>query len=266
MKVNQSRLYGSIIGDIAGSVYEFKHNENYNCELFPVKAEFTDDTIMTVATAQALLSHRNFAQAYREWGRNYPSPMGGYGGGFSSWLFSDNEVGYNSMGNGSAMRVSPVAYASGDWNVVCDLATKSSACTHSHWQGIRAAQAVARCIFLLNHGSTPEETRETIINEFGYDIPSPTCPHDVMQTLCEYSELAQNSVPFAIWCALSATSFEDAIRRAISLGGDADTIGCITGSIAECIHEIPQDMLDAAKSRLTNDLLVAIELFNEMYN
>lgn len=266
-KINKKRLYGAIIGDICGSVYEFVGNKNYNCELFPKGCDFTDDTILTAATADAILLGENFACSYRRWGTLYPCPKGGYGGSFSVWLHSDSMTGYNSLGNGSAMRVSPCAYVSEEINEVIDCATRSALPSHSHWQGIRAAQAVVRCIFLLNHGygETLEDVASAIRGEFNYDIPSLEADYRMQQIMYSYSERAEDTVPIAIWCALSATSFEDAIRRAIALGGDADTLGAITGSIAECIFEIPAEMIETVDKILDKRIRNIINNFNEVY-
>ncbi len=266
-RINEVRLFGAAIGDIAGSFYEFRHNKNYNCELFPKGCDFTDDTILTGATALAMITDEDFPMAYKTWGHLYPQPTGGYGASFAVWLNSDSYVGYNSLGNGSAMRVAPCAYYSEDINEVLDIASRSALATHSHWDGIRAAQAVARCIYLLNHHYSDdyEDVAAVIRAEFRYDIPVLDADYETQQDLYFYSERADETVPMAIWCALSATSFEDAIRRAIALGGDADTIGAITGSIAECIYEIPADMLELAKSKLDHRILNTIYEFNKIY-
>lgn len=265
--ISKQRLYGAIIGDIAGSCYEFVGNKNYNCELFPKGCDFTDDSILTAATAMAILLETSFAESYKEWGRAFPFPKGGYGTSFAQWLRTESMTGYNSLGNGAAMRVSPCAYVSEDTNAVLDCAARSAVATHSHWQGVRAAQAVARCIFLLNHGygTCPEDVIADLRAEFMYDFPSLEADYETQQDLYSYSERAEDTVPMAIWCALSATSFEDAIRRAIALGGDADTLGAITGSIAECIFEIPADMIKVANKLLDNRIIKTIQNFNELY-
>ena len=265
--INKKRLYGAIIGDICGSSYEFIHNKDYNCELFPKDCDYTDDSILTAATSVAIMLHLNFSEAYKKWGRAFPSPKGGYGTSFAHWLYSDSMLGYNSLGNGASMRVSPCAYVSEDINTVLDCAARSAVATHSHWQGVRAAQAVARCIFLLNHGygTCREDVASVIRGEFGYDIPSMGADYGLLQNLYFYSERADETVPMAIWCALSATSFEDAVRRAIALGGDADTLGAITGSIAECIFEIPADMMEKAQNIVDKKIIKAIEKFNMEY-
>ena len=267
MTINKQRLYGAVIGDIAGSVYEFVGNKNYNCELFPKGCDFTDDSILTAATAMAITLELSFAESYKDWGRAFPSPKGGYGTSFAHWLYSDSTLGYNSLGNGAAMRVSPCAYVSEDINAVLDCAARSAVATHSHWQGVRAAQAVARCIYLLNHGygTNPEDVIAAIRAEFMYDFPSLEADYETQQDLYFYSERAEETVPMAIWCALSATSFEDAVRRAIALGGDADTLGAITGSIAECIFEIPADMMEVAKGMLDKRIVKTFDEFNKLY-
>lgn len=267
LSVNNQRLYGAAIGDIAGSAYEFQHNKNYNCELFPKGCSFTDDTILTAATATALLFGMDFAEMYRDWGCSYPCPMGGYGGSFGQWLRNESRFGYNSLGNGSAMRVSPCAYVSQSINDVMDCAARSAVATHSHWQGVRGAQAVAYCIFMLNvgYGDTLEDVAAAVRAEFGYDIPRLDAYYETQQMLYTYSERAEETVPMALWCALSATSFEDAVRRAIALGGDADTLGAITGSVAECIYEIPAEMIKTANKKLDSSIKRTIQNFNTLF-
>ena len=265
MKPNEKRLYGAIIGDICGSSYEFNGNKNYNCELFPSDCNFTDDTILTCAVAWSFTSKMDFVPSFRLWCSQFPSPKGGYGASFSQWLTSNALIGYNSLGNGSAMRVSPCSYISDDYYQVLHHATRSAIATHNHWQGIKAAQAVATCIYDLNHGESRDAVLEKMKKDFDYNIPDLDAVFKSLQMWYEYSELAEDTVPIAIWCALSATSFEDAIRKAISLGGDADTLGAITGSIAECLFEIPAYMLEKAQSIPPKEIIDAIENFNKKY-
>lgn len=264
-RINE-RLYGAILGDYCGSAYEFGNNKDYNCQLFTKQSDYTDDTILTVATADAILNGKDFAETYKEWGRAYPNPKGGYGGMFSMWLHSDNLVGYNSLGNGSAMRVSPCAYVSQDWNEIIDCASKSALATHSHWEGIRAAQAVARCIYLIDTDYVSREDIASVIRaEFDYRIPPVKADYEMIQATYSYSERAVETVPLAIWCALSAESFEDSIRRAVALGGDADTLGAITGSIAECLYRIPLRWKIFIEGILPDKMKQIIKEFNQKF-
>lgn len=268
-KIGNLRLLGAAIGDICGSFYEFKSCKDYGFELFPVGCDYTDDTILTAATADAIICGvdfaSDFASFYRSWAAEFPNPTGCYGSSFSAWLRSSSSVGYNSLGNGCAMRVSPCAYVSHDYNVVLDFASRSSMVTHNHWQGIRAAQAVTTCIFMLNHRASRDAVLECMKSDFLYDIPSLDADYASLQRGYRYTERADETVNMAIWCALSASSFEDAIRKAVALGGDADTLGAITGSIAECLFRIPSFMVDRALAILHPEIVDVINCFNRIY-
>lgn len=267
-------LYGAIIGDIVGSAYEFSRMKSYNFELFPNGSDFTDDTILTCATANTLiyrersLTITDFMSSYQIFAGCYPHPKGSYGASFSQWVNSCTHLPYFSMGNGAAMRVSPCAYVSDDLNVCLYFATLSASATHNHWQGIRAAQAVVAAIFYLNHGDSVESVVNKIESLFCYNKIRPyvQCPDlfEAYRNNYEYTELAEDTVVGAMICALTATSFEDAIRRAVSLGGDADTLACIAGSIAEARFEIPDDMIQIANSKLPEDLREIVKTFNTM--
>jgi ADP-ribosylglycohydrolase len=271
--INQGKhLYGAIIGDIAGSVYEFSKQKSYDFELFPRGCNITDDSILTVATAYAILntgtaaSESNFAVAYYDFAKQYPHPMGGYGSSFSKWVNDATMRPYNSLGNGCAMRVSPCAYASAFLDRCIALATRSSASTHNHWQGIRAAQCITTAIYLLNHGSSVAVVRDYLDRQFCYEKVTFYVRHpdlfEAYKNDYEYTEHAEPTVIGALICALTATSYEDAIRRAISLGGDADTLAAIAGSIAEARFEIPEEMIKIADSLLPDHLKDIIKAYN----
>jgi len=262
-------MLGAIIGDIVGSVYEWHNIKTKDFPLFRDNCFFTDDTVMTVATADALMNGGradDFIDAYKKWGRLYPDA--GYGGRFKTWIHSDDRTPYNSWGNGSAMRVSPCA-----WLMDCayfarigiwpsrELAKLSAEVTHNHPEGIKGALAVTDAIFLCrfhmggynpNNGCMAVEhckrhIKEHIEKEFGYDLSRTL---DDIRPTYTFHVGCQDSVPQAITAFLESTSFEDAIRNAISIGGDSDTIAAMTGSIAEAAYGIPEWIEDKAWSYL----------------
>ncbi len=221
-------MVGAIAGDIIGSVYEAAPIKHTRFPLFSARSCFTDDTVLTVATATAILDRTGYAQAYRQLARAYPAS--GFGAAFARWFRVANAPAYNSWGNGSAMRVSPVGWAFDDETRVLQEAAQSAAVTHDHPEGIRGAQAVALSVWLARQGQRKEKIRHAIANRFGYDLNRSVTtirPHYAFEIAC------QRSVPEAIICFLDATDFESAVRNAVSLGGDSDTQACIAGSIAE---------------------------------
>jgi ADP-ribosylglycohydrolase len=236
-------MIGAIIGDIVGSRWEFNPTNDYDFEWLSKDNGFTDDTICTVAVADALLHDRDFGESIHDWCNRYPHPMGGYGGRFAQWVRSDNPQPYNSYGNGSAMRVSPVAYWGDTLDEILDDAAASALPTHNHDEGIKGAQTVAMAIFitLQRYGNSAPQHINDILKECvqfsGYDINIKK--EDVIN---RFDETCQGTVPVALWIIGQSTSFEDAVRKAVSLGADADTLGAIVGSIAEAIWDIPRDM------------------------
>ena len=272
--VNKNKhLFGAIIGDIVGSVYEFSRQKSYDFDFFSYGCNITDDTILTCATAEAILRNGNivdtqdFANEYYDFAKEFPHPMGGYGAGFSTWVFDGTMRPYNSLGNGAPMRVSPCAYFSAYINRCLEVATMSASATHNHWQAIRAVQCVTFAIYELRHGTSVKDLLAELDQQFGYKKVSFYVKHpdlfDAYRNDYEYTEHAETTVIGALICALSATSFEDAIRRAVSLGGDADTLAAIAGSIAEARFEIPDAMIDVAKQKLPKKLLDIVTEFNE---
>lgn len=256
-------MIGAITGDMVGSIYEFDNINTKDFPFFQEEMEYTDDSILTIATADWLVSGGNVAEYYVKWGTAYSCPMGGYGNMFKKWLIRADRMNdyspINSCGNGSAMRVSPVALAFDTEEEVLAKAKESAECTHNHPGGIAGAQATALCIFMARKGKTKAEIRKAITEKFGYDLTH-TMKH--LQEVYSWDGMpgeewngatCQGSVPQAIICALDATDFEDAIRNAISIGGDSDTIGCITGAIAEQLYGIPDDIAKWAWSRLPED-------------
>lgn len=259
-------MLGAIIGDIAGSRWEFCPTNDYNFELFSDKNDFTDDTICTVAVADALLRGRPFGQSIHEWCRKYPQPMGGYGGRFRSWVMSDQPKPYGSFGNGSAMRVSSVAWFFLNRNAALDAAAESASCTHNHPEGIKGAQAVVlamhdcRALHRKYDHIGKEEIHEGLhraIEFAGYNTNL-----DLRKVQNCFDETCQGTVPVAFWIIAQSNSFEDAIRRAVSLGADADTLGAIVGGIAEVIWEIPEWMKQKAISYLPAEMKAVLQEFN----
>lgn len=219
-------MYGAIIGDIVGSRFENIGNKRKEFHLFSQYSLFTDDTAMTVAVADALLTDGDFAAAMQKWGRKYP--RAGYGGKFIQWIFSNDPKPYGSWGNGSAMRVSPCALIAGSLEEALELAERSAAVTHDHPDGIKGAKAIAAAVYLAKTGRTKEEIRDYIEeNYYSLDFTL-----DEIRPRYRFDASCRGSVPQAIVAFLESTDFEDAIRNAVSLGGDSDTIGAMAGSIA----------------------------------
>ena len=261
-------MLGSIIGDIVGSIYEFHNIKTKEFPLFDERCDYTDDSILTIATAKWILeggSQSDSAGYYFRYGFNYQHPKGGYGGGFYKWLLraEDGDFSpYNSCGNGSAMRVGPVGWAFNTEEEVLLYARCSAESTHNHPEGIKGAQATALCILLARQGETKESIRQTIVQKFGYDLNF-TC--DGIRDTYEWGGLCQNTVPQAIVAFLDGTDFEDCIRNAISIGGDSDTLACITGSIAEAFYGIPQEIYDKALEYLTPHFRNVVKEFEEKF-
>ena len=228
-----------------------KNTNSLNFELFTPESGFTDDTICSIAVADAIMSKRSFAESIHYWCRKYPFPKGGYGGSFAGWVHSDNPKPYNSFGNGSAMRVSACAWLAGSEADALVFAKQSSECTHNHPEGIKGALAVADAIWLLRRGQSKEKVKKAISYNFGYDL-NQTC--NEIRKGNSFNETCQVTVPQSIVAFLESESFEHAIRLAVSMGGDSDTIAAITGSIAEAHYSIPRFMEEAALSTLTPEL------------
>ena len=252
-------MYGAVLGDIIGSPFEFdRGDKTKDFPLFGRESGFTDDTVMTVAVAEALMDtsgksdeevNAAVVSSMRRWGRRYP--YAGYGARFIDWLFSDDMGPYNSYGNGSAMRVSAAGWLYGTIEETRRAAGLSAAVTHDHPEGIKGAESVASVIFMARNGASKEEIREYAAREFGYDL-SRTC--DQIRPGYKHVESCQESVPEAITAFLESTDFEDAIRTAVSLGGDTDTIGCITGSMAEAFYGIPEELKRECLDRIPGEM------------
>ena len=259
-------MLGAIIGDIVGSRWEFFSTNDYNFELFSDKNDFTDDTICTIAVADAIMHQKSYGAALHEWCRRYPNPMGSYGGSFKAWVRSDEPQPYGSYGNGAAMRVSAIGWAFDDEESVLANAEQSAACTHNHPEGIKGAQTVALAIHLalklrrchqgepVLHGEMMEKVIAPCVEFSGYDINIRR-----ESVLNRFDETCQGTVPVALCIISKSVNFEDAIRTAVSLGADADTLGAIVGSIAEAIWPIPEEMRRKALGYLPDDMLKVLK-------
>jgi ADP-ribosylglycohydrolase len=254
-------MLGAIAGDIVGSVYEGSPIKTTDFPLFHDISTFTDDTVLTIATADALLHEHDYALSYRNYARKYPNA--GYGGAFYKWMLSPAAAPYNSWGNGSAMRVSPVGFAFDSPQEVLDEARRSAEATHNHSEGIKGAQATALSIFLARKGETKEAIREDVAGRFHYDLDRSL---EEIRPAYRFDISCQGSVPESIIAFLESTSVEDAIRNAISLGGDSDTMACIAGGIAQAYYkEIPVSMADEVRRRLPEEFLGVIDAFNSSF-
>lgn len=236
-------MLGSIIGDIVGSVYEFNNYRFKDFEpLFHRKAFFTDDTVCTIAIADALVNQRHPAHALKDWGERYWE-NGGWGRSFALWLGSESLEPYGSYGNGAAMRVSPAGLLANSLDDAVSLAHHVTAVTHNHPEGMKGAAATASAIYLARTGTNQSQIRSHIASSFGYDL---TRSIDEIRPTYKFNESCQQTVPEALTCVLEANSFEDAIRNAISIGGDSDTIGAIVGGVAEAMFGIPDEIAERA--------------------
>ena len=253
-------MLGAIIGDIVGSRFEFNNHLSTDFELFTNDCAITDDTICTVAVADAILKSISFETSLLHWCRKYPNPKGAYGGSFGRWIHSPEPKPYNSFGNGSAMRVSPCAWLSNDRETVLNYARSSAECTHDHPEGIKGAECVADCIFHARFGNKNHEIKELVTKKYGYNIDM-TC--DQIRKTNKFNETCQITVPQAIICFLESNDFESAIRLAVSIGGDSDTIAAITGSIAEAFYGVPESIKSTALGYLPNDIINVLSNFNE---
>jgi ADP-ribosylglycohydrolase len=256
-------MLGAIAGDIIGSVYEGSLSNSMpdDSALFGPYSRFTDDTVLTVAVAEALLHGRSYVSLLKEYAREYPTA--GYGGTFIRWANSDDDAPYNSWGNGSAMRVSPVAYAFDTIEGVLVEAEKSAAVTHNHAEGIKGAKAIAAAVFLARTGKGREGIKTFVERTCGYNLDRSL---DEIRPTYEFDVSCQGSVPQAIRAFLESTSFEDAVRKAISLGGDSDTIACMAGSIAEPFYAgVPESIRNRVFDRLDDRLRGIVNAFSVRY-
>ena len=247
-------MFGAIFGDIIGSIYEFNPIKSKDFKLFHEDSYFTDDSVCTVAVADILLSNSPPAPTLQKWCRQYINK--GYGGMFYEWLHQDIAMPYGSYGNGAAMRVSPAAFLNqGDLTNALAASDRVTEITHNHPEGIKGARATTHTIWLALNGATAAGIRAVIADTYHYDL-SPSV--DDIRPEYAFNETCQQTVPQAIVCALEATDYEDAVRNAVSLGGDADTLAAIAGAIAEAMFSIPQDLQQQCETYLEQDLLAVM--------
>ena len=260
-------MYGAILGDIIGSPYEFdRGNKTKDFPLFSKESCFTDDTVMTVAVAEAFLDapdddaeiRRRLIRSMQHYGKLYPHA--GYGNRFGLWLHERYPEPYNSWGNGSAMRVCPVAWIYHDLDTVRRMTRLSAEVTHNHPEGIKGAESIAAAIFLARTGKTKAQIKAYVEDNFNYDL-SRTC--DQIRPDYVHVESCQETVPEAITAFLEGESFEDVIRTAVSLGGDCDTLTCIAGSMAEAFYGVPEELKEECRKRLPENLLEVLYKFEE---
>ena len=262
-------MYGAILGDMIGAPYEFdRGSKTKDFPMFSEGSRFTDDTVMTIAVAEALLDTMGqsdeaikaaVVRSMQKWGRKYPHA--GYGGRFRGWLRTANPKPYGSYGNGSAMRVSAAGWLFDDLETTRHMARLTAEVTHNHPEGIKGAEATASAIFMARTGKGKDEIRDYIVREFDYDLTR-TC--DEIRPAYHHDESCQRTVPEAITAFLEGADFEDVIRTAVSLGGDCDTLTCIAGGIAEAFYGVPDELIAACRDRLSKDILEVVDRFQQI--
>ena len=254
-------MLGAIAGDVVGSPYEFGPIKTTEFPLFGPGSAFTDDTVLTCAVAEVLLGGGDYAAAFRRWGRRYPDVS--WGLSFRRWLSDDQAGPYGSFGNGSAMRVGPVGWARDTVEEVLAEAERSARPTHDHPEGIKGAQAIALAVFLARTGAEKGVIREEIARRFGYDVWRSV---DAVRPSYRFDETCQGTVPEALIAFFDSTDFEHAVRLAVSLGGDSDTLACITGSVAEAFYgSVPAGIAEETLARLTPEMLGVVERFEATF-
>lgn len=276
-------MLGAIIGDTVGSVYEFNNTKDYHFRLLFSESDYTDDSVMTMAVAEWLLKDKDHSlqgleDAMVRYAEEFPCPMGGYGGGFYCWLFRPEQLHffdyeaegptyisktgrhpYGSFGNGSAMRVSAVGWFFDTIQETERVAEISAAITHNHPEGIKGAQATAAAIFLARTGHSKKDIRDYIEKRFGYDLHK---TWEYWHPIYDWESSCQGTVPQALIAFLDSTDFEDAIRKAVSLGGDSDTLACITGGIAEAFYrDIPETLAGPVLAKLPEQFRIILQGF-----
>jgi ADP-ribosylglycohydrolase len=254
-------MIGAVSGDIIGSVYEARPIKTKDFPLFHPRCRFTDDTVLTVAVADAILSGSSYRDSIRDWGRRYPHA--GYGGSFIGWLQEDEPRPYGSWGNGSAMRVSPVGFAFETEEEVLDHARRSAEVSHNHREGIKGAQAVALALFMARRGGDKTVMRRELSDRFGYNLDRTV---QEIRPGYRFDVSCQGSVPEAIIAFLDSDSWEDAVRNAVSLGGDSDTLAAMAGGIAEAFYgRVPDDVRRQSEELLDPPLLEVVRRFEAAY-
>jgi ADP-ribosyl-[dinitrogen reductase] hydrolase len=254
-------MFGAIAGDVIGSIYEYYPMKDYDFDLFRRHSTFTDDTVLTVAIAHAILRVEDYGLSLKSFGQRYPGQ--GYGTMFNAWLHKEDNKPYNSWGNGSAMRVSPVGFAFDSVDEVLKQAEKSASVTHNHPEGIKGAQATALAIYLAKTGCKKTEIKKEITSRFGYNLSRTI---EEIRPYYTFYESCYRTVPEAIIAFLESDDYEDAIRKSVSLGGDSDTQACITGGIAQAFYKsIPRKIVQRVNKLLPEEFLNIIEEFNNKF-
>lgn len=254
-------MLGAICGDVIGSRFEAMNYKGTDFPLFAENCRYTDDTTLTIAVADAIMNNKNYAHTIRQYGREHP--LAGYGGSFIAWLDDENAPPYNSWGNGSAMRVSPVGWLFDTEELVLNHARLSAEVTHNHPEGIKGAQAVALAVFMARNGYSKESIKQNISSKFGYDLDRTI---DEIRPTYEFDVSCQGSVPESIIAFLESTDYEDCIRRAISIGGDSDTIAAMAGSVAEAYYrDIPKEIIEGVMPVIV-EVPRFVEVFNQFTN
>jgi ADP-ribosylglycohydrolase len=254
-------IMGAIAGDVIGSAYEWNNVKTLDFDLFCDDTKFTDDSVLTLATMHALLHEKNYGMSYYTFGKKYPGR--GYGQSFHGWLRSNNPEPYNSWGNGSAMRVSPIGWYGNSIEEVMAEAQASAEVTHNHPEGIKGAQATAVAVYMARVGKSKDEIKKFVTETFQYDLDRKI---DDIRPIYNYDVSCQGSVPEAIIAFLESTDYENAIRLAISIGGDSDTIACITGGIAEAFYKsIPDYIIENVIKILPDELVGIVRDFSVKY-
>jgi len=262
MTLNSNTIIGAVIGDVIGSVFEWNNIKTTDFDLLNPKCDFTDDSVLTIAVADCILNKKDFAKTIWEYGRKYRGR--GYGGSFRNWLQEDKLKPYGSYGNGSAMRASAVGFAFNDIETVLEVAKQSAEVTHNHPEGIKGAQATATAILLARQGKSKNEIKDYITKTFKYSLDFTL---DEIRPTYKFDVTCQGSVPQAIVAFLESSDFESSIRLAISIGGDSDTIACITGGIASAFYKhIPTYIMDFVVDKLPSEYIEIMNKFDEQYD
>ncbi len=257
-------IIGAIAGDVIGSAYEFNPTRDHDFELFTPKSSFTDDTVLTMANALWLIddeqhTHERLVEIMLDLCRRYPNR--GYGGRFANWICDKDPQPYNSYGNGSAMRVSPVGYYAQSLEEALALAKVSAEVTHNHPEGIKGAQATAAAIFLARRGKSKQEIRDYVAQTFDYDLSRTL---DEIRPTFTFDETCQRTVPEAITCLMEGKAYEDVVRLSVALAGDADTIAAIAGSISSAVDEVPNGITQQVIALLSEEFCTTLLRFNEL--
>ena len=258
-------MYGAVLGDIIGSRFEFdRGGKTKDFKLFTAEDGFTDDSVMTVAVAEALLNagknadektvKDNLIKSMQHWGRKYPNA--GYGARFIWWVFADEPKPYDSFGNGSAMRVSAAGWLYNSLEKTREAARWSAEVSHNHPEGIKGAECTAAIMYLSRTGTDKKEIREYVIKEFGYDLSESM---EELRARHEHNESCQDSLPKALTSFFEGESYEDTVRNAVSLGGDTDTLAAIAGAMAEAYYGIPEDIIKEGRKYLPEEMIKILE-------